>query len=275
MATCHPPGLSEGRQATHPTSGGPPDNSGQKKESGSSAVCSGRSVLRRHAGILSSSMPSLFASQCSTDDGPTFDPSHGLRHDVRIGKPREPALQFSSRVLLAHHVVSLGLLSLGARLGFRHHRRTTVCSVCAISLQRYSLDVAELGVFGCGSYDEYVSVIVFEVLATMVSCGLVLFQFSGLLFVGFVEFLLGGLLFGGSRRVRCRACLFSSCFPGGLGGVGCSVVLSLRAFFVSAVLLEELVYGVSIDFAVFWSFVRFCGIFGVAECPPGGEICGM
>ena len=43
-----------------------------------------------------------------------------------------------------------------------------------------------------------------------------------------------------------------------------------------AVLFEKLVDGVSVEFAVFWSFWPFfCGIFGVAECPPGGENCGM
>ena len=50
---------------------------------------------------------------------------------------------------------------------------------------------------------------------------------------------------------------------------------SLRAFFVSAVLFVTLVFGVSIDFAVFWSFGRFAAFWGVAKCPPGGEICGM
>ena len=104
--------LLERRQAKYPTSGGPPDNSGRNKESASSAVCSRRLAMRRFRAVS-------FESQRSTDEGPTFDPSHGLRHGhLRIGKRRELELQFSSRVLLAHDVVYLGMLSVGARLGF-------------------------------------------------------------------------------------------------------------------------------------------------------------
>ena len=46
-----------------------------------------------------------FESQCSTKDGPTIGPSRGLRHGyVRIDESRDPALLFSSRLLLVHHV---------------------------------------------------------------------------------------------------------------------------------------------------------------------------
>ena len=100
----------------------------------------------------------------------------------------------------------------------------------------------------------------------------VLFQFSGLLFVAFVSFLHGRLVFGGSVLVLVFVSWLSR-WP--RGGVGCGVVLALRAFVVSAVVFVKLVCGVSVDFAVCWSFYRFCGIFEVAERPPGGEICGV
>ena len=63
-------------------------------------------------------------SQRTTDDGPTVDPSHGLRHGcVRIGKPRETALLFSSRFLLVHQAAYTGLSSVVAVLEFRHDRQ--------------------------------------------------------------------------------------------------------------------------------------------------------
>ena len=46
-------------------------------------------------------------------------------------------------------------------------------------------------------------------------------------------------------------------------------------FVVSPVVFEELVHGVFVDFAEVWYLGRFRGIFRVAACPPGGEICGM
>ena len=56
-------------------------------------------------------------------------------------------------------------------------------------------------------------------------------------------------------------------------GEGCGFVSPVSASFVFCLRGARLSYFA--DFDVVTYFGRFCGIFRVAECPLGGEICGM
>ena len=97
--------------------------------------------MRRHPGILSSSMPSLLRLSAQPTTVPRLCrvTAYGT---VMFGLASLVNEHFSSPRTsrrLHWYVVAC------CKSGIRHHRRTTVCSVCAISLRRCSLDVSALG----------------------------------------------------------------------------------------------------------------------------------